>query len=254
MIVKSISRKTPSFGQLVRYMTRAGSSRDYDLYHHLVGQSPLTVAAEFARNAVTLNTRRNGNMLYHEILSIDTRACGQGDAIKDALRRVAVAYVAARCPNCLAYGVLHDDHDGHLHYHLMISANARGEHKRFRLTRADFAKVKRQIEALTRTHFPELKQDVVMGKEVAQSEGAQKNDALRVKKKEKAQPAPQESTRDVLAGRICEMMAAANSQDEFEALLAEMGYAFYTRGKHYGVKDAVSPEGKKTRSYRFAAL
>lgn len=81
----------------------------------------------------------------------------------------------ARCPDSLAFGVLHDDHKDHLHYHLMISANALGAAKRFRLSKTDFARIKAQIEELCLMQFPELQQDRVM-----QSEN------LQVKKKNEA--------------------------------------------------------------------
>ena len=77
MIVKSISRKTWSFAQLMGYMTRDNAVRDYDLHHHLVGQNPKALVAEFDANAALLRARKNGNVLYHEIISIDTRRCGQ---------------------------------------------------------------------------------------------------------------------------------------------------------------------------------
>jgi len=46
----------------------------------------------------------------------------------------------------MVYGTLHDDHDDHLHYHLMISANAVGDSKRNRMTKAQFGRVKKDLE------------------------------------------------------------------------------------------------------------
>ena len=77
MIVKSISRKTRSFAQLMGYMTRDNANRDYDLHHHHIGKNPTALVAEFDANAALLMARKNGNVLYHEIVSIDTRRCGQ---------------------------------------------------------------------------------------------------------------------------------------------------------------------------------
>lgn len=77
MIVKSISRKTKSFAQLMRYMTRDDANRDHDLYHHLDAENPQALVSQFEANAALLKARKNGNILYHEIVSIDTKACGQ---------------------------------------------------------------------------------------------------------------------------------------------------------------------------------
>lgn len=229
MIVKSISRKTPSFGQLIRYMTRPDANRDYDLYHHLDQQNPKAIAQTFEANASLLKARKNGNILYHEILSIDTRECGQGADIKEALQRLVVEYVHARCPNNLAFGVLHDDHEGHLHYHLMISANEKGAAKRFRLTRPDFAQIKRQIEELCQTHFQELKQELVMERA---GERVKKKIQDEVEEVLKNSDPPKLTKIEQITQQIETLIQKAASQDEFETLLQGIGFQFYERGKH----------------------
>lgn len=92
MIIKSMSRKEPSFAQLTAYMTDEKSDRDFDLHQHVFSRDPEHIAHEFETNARLLAKRKNGNYLYHEILSLDTRQCGQGREVKEKLRLMALYF------------------------------------------------------------------------------------------------------------------------------------------------------------------
>lgn len=257
MIIKSMSRKEPSFSQLVGYMSDEKSDRDYFLRHNVFARDPSDIANEFRRNSEHLNKRKNGNYMYHEILSIDTRKIGQGRDVKEALRLLALAYVEKRCSHNLVFGALHQDHAEHLHYHLMISANQRDEKKRLRLTRADFEKTKREIEALAIEKYPELKQELIIAapteKKIERRKQRENRKAQEIEKR-----GGRLSQREALAEGIRLLMKLARSQAEFEALLKEQGFEFYTRGKHVGIKKLDAGEraagGKKTQSHRFATL
>src|SRR6056297_2997651 len=161
MILKSMSRKEPSFSQLAAYMSDEKSDRAFDLHHNVFARDPRDIASEFEANARLLGKRRGGNYLFHEILSIDTRACGQDRDVKEKLRLLALKFIEERCPRSKVYGALHRDHAGHLHYHLMISANEMGERKRQRLTPSQFNAKKRALEQYAREQYPELKQERV---------------------------------------------------------------------------------------------
>ena len=123
MIVKSMSRKVPSFGQLIGYIDRDEGQEPYRIRHNVWGRDPDLIRAEFEQNGDLLAKRKNGVYLYHEIISI-TRAKGVGLARqKTALREIAERYIAERCPDNLVFGNLHEDQEHSLHYHLIISAN-----------------------------------------------------------------------------------------------------------------------------------
>lgn len=254
MIIKSMSRKEPSFGQLTTYMTDAKSDRAYDLHHNLFSRDPEAIAQEFERNAELLAKRRNGNYLYHEILSIDTRRIGQNRNVKEALRMLAMGYVEQRCARNMVYGAMHQDHDGHLHYHLMISANERDDRKRLRLPKAKFDLAKRETEKLALSQFPELEQAEVMTapleEKIERRKQRDSRKATEIKKR-----GGKLSQREQLAQEIRAMLAYAKSQAEFERLLESKGFALYTRGKHHGVKASqVGTDGKKPKTHRFATL
>ncbi|MGB1216045.1 MAG: hypothetical protein ACPG4X_21975 [Pikeienuella sp.] len=67
MIIKSMSRKEPSFGQLVAYMSDEKSDRAFDLHHHVFTRDPGDIAAEFEENARLLGKRKGGNYLFGSI-------------------------------------------------------------------------------------------------------------------------------------------------------------------------------------------
>ena len=75
MIIKSMSRKVPSFGQLLGYIDREAGGEAYTLRHNLRGRDHASIEQEFSCNADLLQQRRNGVFLYHEIISI-SRAQG----------------------------------------------------------------------------------------------------------------------------------------------------------------------------------
>ena len=254
MILKSMSRKEPSFGQLAAYMSDEKSDRAFDLHHNLFARDPGTIAQEFETNAQRLGRRRGGNYLYHEILSIDTRECGQSRDVREQLRLLALEFVQKRCPRNIVYGALHCDHAEHLHYHLMISANERGDAKRLRLTKAEFDVAKREIERSARTNYPELKQT-----EILASSPQEKQERRETRESRNAQEMQKRGARltktEALAQELRAILAYANSQPELDRLLKEKGFTFYERGKHCGVRP-IPVEGatKGRKAYRFATL
>lgn len=118
-----MSRKEPSFAQLISYIERGASQPSWRIRHNLLVRDPDAIRTEFEQNADFLARRKNGVFLYHEIISI-TRARGVSDELqKSRLREIAERYIAERCPENLVFGNLHDDTAHSLHYHLIISAN-----------------------------------------------------------------------------------------------------------------------------------
>ncbi|WP_372990241.1 relaxase/mobilization nuclease domain-containing protein [Sulfitobacter sp.] len=249
-----MSRKEPSFGQLAAYMSDEKSDRSFDLHHNLFARDPGDIATEFEANAQRLGRRRGGNYLYHEILSIDTRLCGQSREVREKLRLLALEFIQKRCPRNIVYGALHRDHAEHLHYHLMISANERGDAKRLRLTKAAFDAAKRELELSARTNYPELKQT-----EILASTPQEKQQRRETREGRNAQEMKKRGARltktEALAQELRAILAYANSQAELERLLAQKGFTFYERGKHCGVRPIPGEgETKGRKSYRFATL
>jgi len=73
MIIKSMSRKVPTFRQLSTYIgqnksAQSGQAFCRNLYYE--GNDETTVSRIFSENYQHLPKRKNGNALYHEVLVI----------------------------------------------------------------------------------------------------------------------------------------------------------------------------------------
>jgi len=246
MIPVSMSRKDASFSQLVNYMQDAEKSeRDYDLHHHCMSRGRSNIADEFLANSQHLPKHKSRNTLYHEIISITLEEGVELKHAKDCLRDIAQTWIDMRCPRNMVYGCLHEDHQNHLHYHLMVSANELGQSNRLRLTKAEFETVKHDLEAHVLKNYPELKQKAIntlSKKERSESRkaNAQKSRTGKLDRREQVK------------ATITEAMMHTTSHEEFVRKLSDQDFEFYTRGKNFGVKDLKAE--KKPDTFRFSTL
>lgn len=241
MIIKSMSRKVPSFGQLIGYIDREDGHEvgagDFQLRHNVMGRDQDRIREEFEANGALLRKRKNGVYLYHEILSI-TRAIGlEAEVQKERLMEIARPYVEARCPDNLVYGGLHEDKDHSFHMHLMISANRVGETGRMRLTKAQFREIQVQLERHVLQAYPELEQKVAIDK---------RSDRNRSKvEAELERRTGKRSKREEVLERVQSAFEASTDRQSLLDALGREGLELYVRGKNLGVVDHES--GKRHR-------
>jgi hypothetical protein len=237
MIVKSMSRKIPSFGQLIGYIDRDEGQEAYRIRHNLLGRGQGKVRSEFERNSDLLAKRKNGVYLYHEIISI-TRAGGlSAKAHKERLHDIAQAYIAARCPDNLVYGGLHQDKEHSYHYHLMISANRAGEVRRLRLAKAQFRQIQIGLEVHVLAKYPELEQKIAIGK---RSEKSMSRQGAELERRSGARPQRQE-----MLDRVRYAFEKAKDRASFMHQLDQAGFDLYVRGQTLGVVERET--GKRHR-------
>lgn len=241
MIIKSMSRKEPSFESLLAYLHRGRIDERFQFYHNLYSRRRDEVGREFVENAGHLRKRQGGVYLYHEILSIKKSTRLSEFRQKEMLQEVAQRYVLSRSQRSLVYGVLHDEHLEHLHYHLLISANEAGSAERIRLSKADFAQVKTQLEAMVQQLYLELEQGMVMSQPAKGEKLSRKGGEL----KRRTGKTPE---RDDLKARLHRVFSAEN-QAEFFELLAVQQVRVYVRGQSIGFEDL-----KPGRKHRLKTL
>ncbi|MFB0965589.1 MAG: relaxase/mobilization nuclease domain-containing protein [Patescibacteria group bacterium] len=239
MIIKSMARKEASFAQLVAYMEK--DSGDRVLYHNFYGHDRMRteeIVREFDENARRLPRRKNGNALYHEILSLSAgRVLDRAEA-RRILADIGYEYLSRRAPGQLAYGTLHRDTD-HLHLHLCISSNELGKQNRVRLSKREFAEVQKEVEAIVLERYPELGQERIYTKD--RTKERVKTASREQQFKERTGKA---SRKEGMAGIVHGLLEYAGSAKELDALLARHGFKVYRRGKTFGLVDA---EGKRHR-------
>lgn len=238
-----MARKHPSFGQLVAYMEKDASDRV--LYHNFYGHDRMRseeIVREFRRNADNLSRRKNGNALYHEILSLKPGKAIDRETARRVMSDIGSEYLRRRASDQLAFGVVHRDTD-HVHLHLCISSNGVGRCERERLSKREFSEIQKELESLVIERYPELGQTRVYDK----SSSKEKVKTTSREQAAKTRTAG-ESRKETLARKIHAMLEMARSKEELDRAFEREGLKLYVRGKGFGVVDR---DGKK---HRFSTL
>lgn len=263
MIIKSMGRKATGktsgmgargggvFSRLVAYMTRADDHEAAEsvIWHGFYGHAGMPaqdIVDEFQCNAARLKERKNGNVLYHEILSFSKGHSLHEHELIRSVTDIGQEYLRQRAPDQMAFGAVHRNTD-HIHLHLMISANEVGKPERVRLSKKDFADIQKSVETYALQHYPELAQTRVYDK-------ARSAERLKTQAHEQAMKARTgaQSRKEALKAQLHQLFERARSSEDLEALLRDAGMFTYTRGKNQGVvvRDADGQE----RKHRFSTL
>jgi hypothetical protein len=252
MIIKSMSRKHPSFNQLIDYIEseRKLKSRGFSIYHNTYHRDSDQLKSEFTDNARYLKFRKNGVYLYHEVISITRTKNIPEDQQKATLKNIVVEYLRMRAKNNLAYAVLHEDKPDNLHFHIVISANELEDDTRTRLSKATFADIQTQLEKWVLKTYPELEQQAVFypNQTDQQRQARQQKAHISNKGAELKRRTGATSTRDSLKAKLESIFETAKDGRHFTELLEKDGLTLYQRGKQHGV---IAKDGTK---YRFARL
>lgn len=241
MIIKSLSRKKPSFDQLADYMLAEAGAKEM-VRHNLpaTARTMEKVVAAFEENHACLPKRANGNALFHEIIALEPNLDIAVKEQKKALVKIAERYLALRAPNQLAYGVVHTG-TAHVHLHLMISSNAVFSKKREWLKKKEFADIQRDMEAYQHEHFPELGRSRHYDKT---RDGLKRSNREQTMKQRTGKP----SHREELALRIGEILQTAKNREVLIAELKKLNLTLYQRGRTVGIRT------KGGRKYRLSSL
>ena len=243
-----MSRKVPSFDQLITYMDLGASGRENNIYYNLYSRKPDEIEAEFTQNSRLLIKRKNGVFMYHEVISI-TRSDKLSEKEQiEILRQTVYKYIQSRAPENLVYAVLHDDKADNLHYHLLISSNKCDSSDKHRLSKAEFSTVKKNLEIFILEQHPELDQKKLISRERNDLDSDDKvtlsNKEVELKKRTGKTP-----DKDRVRENLERIFASAKTREQFLELLESENLAIYKRGKHWGVLDE-----KTNRKHRFKTL
>lgn len=242
MIIKSMSRKSRSFSQLFCYM-RDGSSQNspYDFFsHNVYSRSDTKIIAEFLDNSRRVKSRKNGNYLFHEVISITKSSQLTLEQEKERLYDIVNNYVRSRCNRNLVVGYLHDEKDHNVHYHLMISSNELDAYKNQRMTKFEFDKAKRQLESYVIERYPELEQDILINASREQKKSRESNKAAEVKRK-----GGRLERKEKIIAQLKEIFSQSRDKDELFSKLADQQIEMYSRGTAIGFLNL--SDGKKYR-------
>jgi len=228
MIIKSMSRKTPSFDQLTSYML-APKGALIGVAHNLPARclTPDNIIQEFTDNHALLPGRVNGNALYHEILALPPNTDVPKKQQIAALKKIAARYLNLRAAQQLAVGVIHTE-TAHIHMHLMISSNAVLSQKRVWIHKHEFTEIQREIEEYKIQHFPEFGNTRLF----AQRERTVKKT---IREKAASLRTGQPSHKEQLAADVASVFEKARSREALQTALQHLGLTLYQRGQSVGI-------------------
>ena len=242
MIIKSMSRKAPTFGQLADYIARgsnAQSSAAFVRNLYSDGQNRSEVVSQYLDNYRYLPERKGGNALYHEVVVLEPQPHLAPEAVEAALHDLAERYCAQRAPHQMAWGHVHSDTE-FPHIHLMISANAVRSDRRVRMDRAYFARVQRDLERWQDEHLPEIRGRRVYDRQAEKETPRQPNQEGEMVRRTK-----EPSKKQVVYERLQAILAGASGLREAQSKASNLGLEFYQRGQTLGVQDVQT--GKRYR-------
>ena len=231
MIIKSMSRKSRSFSQLYHYM-KNGSSRnsEYDFFtQNIYARKDKDIVSEFSANAHKVKARKNGNYLFHEIISITKSTQLTLEQEKQRLFDIVQRYAQKRCKHNLVTGYLHDEKTNNVHFHLMISSNEIDSSKNQRLTKYEFDKVKKETEKYVIETYPELEQDILINATHEQRKQRQSNKAGEVQRK-----GGRLEKKEKITQTLRDIFSQSRSMDDVFTYLAEQNIEMYNRGNTIG--------------------
>jgi hypothetical protein len=241
MITKSMSRKTTSFRQLLKYLEKddLGETFSWNMYSNRNNHEEMI--REFMENAQQIKNSRGSIYLYHEVISLEADNLTQQQA-NEILYDLSNKYIESRAENHLAFGAVHHD-TNNPHIHLVISANEAGNNKRFRLTQKEFQQIKADLE-----NYKNKQYEKELGKSSRYQAQSKQKDKAKQSEQEMKHKRQKTPNKEKVADDLIQMFKTASSKKAFENAMNSRGYETYTRGgKTVGVKH----NGKK---YRFSTL
>lgn len=242
MIIKSMSRKEPSFAQLSNYIFK-GADNNYTYIRNLYANDTEGISKEFEENFKFLKRQKNSNAIYHEILSI-SKASLDLEKQKEILFEIAREYAEIRARNCLVYGSLHEA-DNNLHFHLMISSNELEQKKNHYFSKKQFSEIKKGLEKYVLEKYPELEQRRLINRD------KKKIEAISQKEFELKKRTGKITKRESIQYRLTQIFNNSPTKEIFFTNLEKNNIQIYVRGNTIGFKDLTDDT---QRNYRLKKL
>lgn len=158
MIIKSRTRKSPSYKQAINYiLAKRRPNNDWIYLHNIDAgiEDTQEIVSEFSVNNTYRKKRKNGIAMYHEILSfsnLDKKFISQNSWV---LEDLTIEYIYKRAPHALVFACPHYD-TNHPHVHIIISANKFHCAKTNRISQKQFARIKSHMERVMLKRYPQL--------------------------------------------------------------------------------------------------
>ena len=240
-----MSRKS-GIRKILKYVKKSNPGQAPLLWNLRTTQNDLfKVGREFLENKKFIKARKNGVILYHEIISFNQ--LDKNKLTPEVLLDVAREYLERRAKAALAYALPHFN-GKNPHVHLVISANPVRSRQKIRLSRREFQQVKQDLEKYQRERYPELRHSRIDHAGARSKIKKTRSEREKERKQRKARiHAP--SLKEILSQTIQKRLSQASALAEFKDLLQKEGYTLYQRGKSWGIRNR-----ETHRKHRFKTL
>ncbi len=238
MIIKSTSRKSKSFHQLLAYLLREKEFDTASWNFYCSKENIKEIVEEFVKNAAHIDNSRGSVYMYHDVISLNKNNLSIKEQ-KEILNDLVNQYVQSRASQHLSFSVTHND-KAHLHAHIVISANKINENKRTRLSKKQFKDIQMHLEAYKNKNYAQLTKTLFYDKVKDFSKSKQAEQEMKHKRNK-------QSKKEYVKENIREFMKTAQNEKVFKSALKEHGIEVYKRGKNWAVK-------YDKQSFRFSTL
>ena len=157
MIVKCLSRKSNSFRQMITYLNKRIEYKDvpWIIGNNIEGDiyDIEEVVRAFKTNDQYRKKRKNGVVMYHDILSLPSGIREECLSNPNKLMEIAYTYINEKNPQAIAYGVPHFYQNNNPHVHIVFSANEFGSEKSVRISKQRMKQIKKSIDELEKSYF-----------------------------------------------------------------------------------------------------
>ena len=239
MILKILSRHSPSYASLIDYIIRESKAKDgkpHVITHNLRGNEGQAGWAHQYMENEAYRIRHRSDQLYitHEIVSFSN--LDNGKITRDMLNDITKKYIELRGKNGIYLSAAHFDKT-HIHIHFAVSALEYRTGKGMRLSKDKLNALKINLQEYHKQKYPELSNSIVQhGKglgHITDKEWQHKNRTSRKLLKEE------------IGAKAKACFEKATTRKEFLENLRAEGLYHYERGNH--PQGILTPDNVKMR-------
>jgi hypothetical protein len=222
MILKNLTRKTNSYGQLIGYIFKDGATlkqkngKPFEFRHNLLKGSPKDYENAFKENELNKIKRKGGVTMHHTIISWHKNDAQKLD-IK-TIEAIAKRYVELRGANAIYLSGVHQDRE-HVHLHTIQSASEVYSKKSTRISKAELKIIKEKLQEYELEKFNLIHSKVDHGK------GQGKND-----REYQLEARTGKSRKEEIRNILSQCYENSLSKENFIERVRESGLELYERG------------------------
>lgn len=231
MIIKNLTRRTASFKQLLNYMIKGADVHDknsFVIQHNIRGKQSIDnwLHAFKTNEANRLHHRKDSVKLHHTVISF--AKSDYAKISKDIAKDITQKYLELRARNTLAVAVAHSS-QSHYHIHIMQSGIELYTGRSTRISKNEFASIKRELQEYQLQKYPQLSNSVVQHGKKGRQEISEKEYQI---KKRKAL-----TEKERIKKLLDKLYKQSNSKEDFYKRIQDNGLKTYERGgKTYGIE------------------